>query len=87
MDTLRALIGNMGGRVEWACLKQNISGKEKFGCMFSVYACITCTGSCVSLQAVSRPWEEEPDALSEETIRTLSMEIVREHLLDRVHEV
>lgn len=37
-------------------------------------------------QAVLRPWEEEPNPLNEETIKTLSMEIVREHLLDRVHE-
>lgn len=40
----------------------------------------------LSDQAVLRPWEEEPDPLNEETIRTLSMEVVREHLLDRVHE-
>ncbi|MCO5547382.1 hypothetical protein L7F22_000831 [Adiantum nelumboides] len=37
-------------------------------------------------QAVLRPWEEEPGPLNEETIRTLAMEVVREHLLDRVHE-
>ena len=34
-----------------------------------------------------RPWEEEPNPLNEETIKTLSMEVVREQLLDRVHEV
>lgn len=37
-------------------------------------------------QAVLRAWEEEPNPLNEETIKTLSMEVVREHLLDRVHE-
>ena len=39
------------------------------------------------LQAVLRPWEEEPNPLNEETVKILSMEIVREQLLDRVHEV
>ena len=39
------------------------------------------------LQAVLRPWEEEPNPLNEETVKTLSMEVVREQLLDRVHEV
>lgn len=37
-------------------------------------------------EAVLRPWEEEPNPLNEETTKTLSMEIVREHLLHRVHE-
>ncbi|KAH7295721.1 hypothetical protein KP509_27G062200 [Ceratopteris richardii] len=42
--------------------------------------------SYLSSQAVKRPWEEDPDPLNEDAVRTLSMEVVREHLLDLVHE-
>eukprot|EP00250_Pteridium_aquilinum_P009007 c18379_g1_i1 orf=844-2430(-) len=59
----------------------------------SIFMVSALTGSGVrdimtylNCQAVLRPWEEEPDPLNEETIKTLSMEVVREHLLDRVHE-
>nr|GLL49780.1 GTP-binding protein ERG [Ipomoea trifida] len=37
-------------------------------------------------QAVERPWDEIPFVFSEETMKNISMEIVREKLLDNVHQ-
>lgn len=38
-------------------------------------------------QAVQRPWDEDPFAMSEEVMKNISLEIVREKLLDHVHQV
>ncbi|KAL6988178.1 hypothetical protein U1Q18_013926 [Sarracenia purpurea var. burkii] len=37
-------------------------------------------------QAVKRPWEEDPLTLSDEVMKTISLEVVREKLLDHVHQ-
>ncbi|KAH7848434.1 hypothetical protein Vadar_002689 [Vaccinium darrowii] len=37
-------------------------------------------------QAVKRPWDEDPHTMSEEVMKTISLEIVREKLLDHIHQ-
>lgn len=37
-------------------------------------------------QAVKRPWDEDPFAMSEEVMKNISLEVVRERLLDHVHQ-
>ncbi|WOG81550.1 hypothetical protein DCAR_0100701 [Daucus carota subsp. sativus] len=37
-------------------------------------------------QAVRRPWDEDPLALSEEVMKNISLEVVRERLLDHIHQ-
>ncbi|KAK9989478.1 hypothetical protein SO802_029717 [Lithocarpus litseifolius] len=37
-------------------------------------------------QAVKRPWDEDPFTLSEEVMKNISLEVVRERLLDHVHQ-
>ncbi|KAH6776219.1 GTP-binding family protein [Perilla frutescens var. hirtella] len=37
-------------------------------------------------QAVKRPWDEDPFTMSEELMKNISLEIVREKLLDHVHQ-
>ncbi|KZV46344.1 DNA polymerase eta [Dorcoceras hygrometricum] len=37
-------------------------------------------------QAVKRPWDEEPLGMSEEVMKNISLEVVRERLLDHVHQ-
>lgn len=37
-------------------------------------------------QAVKRPWDEDPFTLSEEIMKNISLEVVRERLLDHVHQ-
>ncbi|KAE8724802.1 GTP-binding protein ERG [Hibiscus syriacus] len=37
-------------------------------------------------QAVKRPWAEDPFAMSEEVMKNISLEVVRERLLDHVHQ-
>ncbi|KAI4313664.1 hypothetical protein L6164_026623 [Bauhinia variegata] len=37
-------------------------------------------------QAFKRPWEEDPFTMSEEVMKMISMEVVRERLLDHVHQ-
>ncbi|XP_030944593.1 GTP-binding protein ERG isoform X2 [Quercus lobata] len=37
-------------------------------------------------QAVKRPWDEDPFILSEEVMKNISLEVVRERLLDHVHQ-
>ncbi|KAL8101428.1 GTP-binding protein ERG [Apium graveolens] len=37
-------------------------------------------------QAVKRPWDEDPLALSEEVMKNISLEVVRERLLDHIHQ-
>ncbi|GMP98189.1 hypothetical protein CsSME_00046163 [Camellia sinensis var. sinensis] len=37
-------------------------------------------------QAVKRPWDEDPLAMSEEVMKSISLEVVRERLLDHVHQ-
>ncbi|XP_075481799.1 LOW QUALITY PROTEIN: GTP-binding protein ERG-like [Primulina tabacum] len=37
-------------------------------------------------QAVKRPWDEEPMGMSEEVMKNISLEVVRERLLDHVHQ-
>lgn len=66
---------------------------EKLPGYESIYMISALTGSGVKDimkylmgEAVLRPWEEDPDPLNEETVKTLSMEIVREYLLNYVHE-
>ncbi|PON42266.1 GTP-binding protein Era [Parasponia andersonii] len=36
--------------------------------------------------AVKRPWDEDPFAMSEEVMKNISLEVVRERLLDHVHQ-
>ncbi|CAI9783549.1 unnamed protein product [Fraxinus pennsylvanica] len=36
--------------------------------------------------AIKRPWDEDPFAMSEEVMKNISLEIVREKLLDYVHQ-
>ncbi|KAF7142677.1 hypothetical protein RHSIM_Rhsim05G0150700 [Rhododendron simsii] len=40
----------------------------------------------VWVQAVKRPWDEEPHTMSEEVMKTISLETVREKLLDHIHQ-
>lgn len=37
-------------------------------------------------QAVKRPWDEDPFTMSEEVRKNISLEVVRERLLDHVHQ-
>ncbi|KAL3616681.1 hypothetical protein CASFOL_039075 [Castilleja foliolosa] len=37
-------------------------------------------------QGVKRPWDEDPFAMSEEVMKNISLEVVREKLLDHVHQ-
>uniref|UniRef100_A0A7C9CHX6 GTP-binding protein ERG n=1 Tax=Opuntia streptacantha TaxID=393608 RepID=A0A7C9CHX6_OPUST len=37
-------------------------------------------------QAVKRPWDEDPFIMSEEVMKNISLEVVRERLLDHVHQ-
>ncbi|XP_047318832.1 GTP-binding protein ERG [Impatiens glandulifera] len=37
-------------------------------------------------QAVKRPWDEDPLAMNEEVMKNISLEVVRERLLDHVHQ-
>ncbi|CAN6872138.1 hypothetical protein Bca4012_076724 [Brassica carinata] len=37
-------------------------------------------------QAVTKPWEEDPFTMSEEVMKNISLEVVRERLLDHVHQ-
>ncbi|KAL3523146.1 hypothetical protein ACH5RR_015980 [Cinchona calisaya] len=37
-------------------------------------------------QAVKRPWDEDPFTLTEEVMKNISIEVVREKLLDHVHQ-
>ncbi|XP_047160003.1 GTP-binding protein ERG [Vigna umbellata] len=37
-------------------------------------------------QAVQRPWEEDPLSMSEEVMKMIAVEVVRERLLDHVHQ-
>ncbi|XWS55407.1 hypothetical protein CRYUN_Cryun10bG0171700 [Craigia yunnanensis] len=37
-------------------------------------------------QAVKRPWDEDPVKMSEEVMKNVSLEVVREKLLDHVHQ-
>ncbi|KAK7308624.1 hypothetical protein VNO77_42243 [Canavalia gladiata] len=37
-------------------------------------------------QAVQRPWEEDPFTMSEEVMKMIALEVVRERLLDHVHQ-
>lgn len=37
-------------------------------------------------QAVKRPWDEDPLSMSEEVMKNISLEVVRERLLDHVHQ-
>lgn len=37
-------------------------------------------------QAVKRPWEEDPFTMSEEVMKNISLEVVRERLLDHIHQ-
>ncbi|KAL9324869.1 hypothetical protein ACSQ67_005514 [Phaseolus vulgaris] len=39
-----------------------------------------------SLIAVQRPWEEDPLSMSEEVMKMIAIEVVRERLLDHVHQ-
>ncbi|KAK3121270.1 hypothetical protein QOZ80_8BG0649870 [Eleusine coracana subsp. coracana] len=37
-------------------------------------------------QAVRRPWDEEPTVMTEEVMKTISLEVVREKMLDHIHQ-
>ncbi|KAM0950833.1 putative GTP-binding protein Era [Dioscorea sansibarensis] len=37
-------------------------------------------------QAVKRPWDEDPTAMSEEMMKSISLEVVREKMLDHIHQ-
>ncbi|XP_064946536.1 GTP-binding protein ERG isoform X2 [Musa acuminata AAA Group] len=37
-------------------------------------------------QAVKRPWDEDPTTMSEEIMKTISLEVVREKMLDHIHQ-
>ncbi|KAL5230652.1 hypothetical protein ABZP36_029428 [Zizania latifolia] len=37
-------------------------------------------------QAVRRPWDEEPTSMTEEVMKTISLEVVREKMLDHIHQ-
>ncbi|KAF5738497.1 GTP-binding protein ERG [Tripterygium wilfordii] len=37
-------------------------------------------------QAIKRPWDEDPFTMSEEVMKSISLEVVREKLLDHVHQ-
>ncbi|KAJ8451320.1 hypothetical protein Cgig2_014092 [Carnegiea gigantea] len=40
----------------------------------------------IKKHAVKRPWDEDPFAMSEEVMKNISLEVVRERLLDHVHQ-
>lgn len=42
--------------------------------------------ACLMEQAVERPWDEDPFTMSEEVMKNISLEVVRERLLDHVHQ-
>lgn len=37
-------------------------------------------------QAINRPWEEDPAIMSEETMKNVALEVVREKMLDHIHQ-
>ncbi|KAG9458754.1 hypothetical protein H6P81_003262 [Aristolochia fimbriata] len=37
-------------------------------------------------QAVKRPWDEEPTTLTEEVMKNIAIEVVRERMLDHIHQ-
>ncbi|KAF0899511.1 hypothetical protein E2562_019994 [Oryza meyeriana var. granulata] len=37
-------------------------------------------------QAVRRPWDEEPTTMTDEVMKTISLEVVREKMLDHIHQ-
>ncbi|XP_006659933.2 GTP-binding protein ERG [Oryza brachyantha] len=37
-------------------------------------------------QAVRRPWDEEPTTMTEEVMKTISLEVVREKMLNHIHQ-
>ncbi|ONK72010.1 uncharacterized protein A4U43_C04F14710 [Asparagus officinalis] len=37
-------------------------------------------------QAVKRPWDEDPTIMSEEIMKTIALEVVREKMLDHIHQ-
>lgn len=37
-------------------------------------------------QAVTRPWDEDPVAMSEDVMKNISLEVVRERILDHIHQ-
>lgn len=37
-------------------------------------------------KAVKRPWDEDPTAMSEEIMKNIALEVVREKMLDRIHQ-
>ncbi|KAJ0975923.1 hypothetical protein J5N97_017888 [Dioscorea zingiberensis] len=37
-------------------------------------------------QAVKRPWDEDPTAMSEEVMKSIALEVVREKMLDHIHQ-
>ncbi|MBA0760373.1 hypothetical protein Gotri_023122, partial [Gossypium trilobum] len=40
----------------------------------------------LATKAVQRPWDEDPITMSEEVMKNISLEVVRERLLDHVHQ-
>ncbi|RWW32769.1 hypothetical protein GW17_00002524 [Ensete ventricosum] len=43
--------------------------------------------STCGIVAVKRPWDEDPTTMSEEIMKTISLEVVREKMLDHIHQV
>ncbi|KAG0501565.1 hypothetical protein HPP92_001637 [Vanilla planifolia] len=37
-------------------------------------------------QAVKKPWDEEPNAMTEEIMKSISLEVVREKMLNHIHQ-
>ncbi|KAF7148926.1 hypothetical protein RHSIM_Rhsim03G0048000 [Rhododendron simsii] len=48
-------------------------------------ACFLSLSRC-AFSAVKRPWDEDPLTMSEEVMKTISLETVREKLLDHIHQ-
>ncbi|KAI8555880.1 hypothetical protein RHMOL_Rhmol05G0208000 [Rhododendron molle] len=56
-----------------------------------IYACLLYITTselsrCAFCSAVKRPWDEDPLTMSEEVMKTISLETVREKLLDHIHQ-
>lgn len=56
-------------------------------CSASILYCIVSSTTLRLLQAVPRPWEEEPEARPQRLARATALEIVRQHIFDCLHKV
>ncbi|KAE9453639.1 hypothetical protein C3L33_14466, partial [Rhododendron williamsianum] len=63
---------------------KGLPGYERF--FLLVFGTIERAKAAVCIGAVKRPWDEDPLTTSEEVMKTISLETVREKLLDHIHQ-